>query len=225
LFLTATATAQSEGLEPCCLHELFAAQVARCAGAEALSFEGGTWTYGELDRRSNRLAWRLVELGVGPEMPVAICAERSPELVLGMLAILKAGGAYLPLDPAYPHERLAFMLEDSRAPVLLVDRVGGEPLVDLLAASAVTKVALDAFAEEACGESCVPPAAGVGPGNLAYVIYTSGSTGRPKGVMTSHGAIVNALAWGRKWPPNSFRSVRLNLQRRICLLMPADKLE
>ncbi|HSC21728.1 MAG TPA: amino acid adenylation domain-containing protein, partial [Solirubrobacterales bacterium] len=164
-----------------CLHEHFTAQAARCPGAVALSFEGGRWTYGELDRRSSGLARRLAELGVGPGMLVGLCAERSPELVMGLLAILRAGGAYLPLDPGYPRERLAFMLDDAGVPVLLVQK----SLAERIPARGARLVALDDFlGEEEEGGSLPAPA--VGGGDLAYVIYTSGSTGRPKGVAVTH---------------------------------------
>src|SRR5262249_26244727 len=108
-----------EPLRGPCLHELFEAQADRAPDAPAVSFEGRTLSYGELDRCANRVAHRLRGLGVGPESLVALAAERSLELVVGLLGILKAGGAYVPLDPAYPRERLAFMLEDSGAKVLV----------------------------------------------------------------------------------------------------------
>ena len=101
------------------LPELFAAQAARTPDAVAVVFEDQSLSYGELDRRANQLAHRLIELGVGPEVVVGLCAERSLEMVVGLLGILKAGGAYLPLDPDYPRERLAFMLADAQAPVLV----------------------------------------------------------------------------------------------------------
>ena len=106
-------------LPPATLPELFAAQVARSPGATAVVFGDASLTYGELDARANQLAHHLRGLGVGPEVVVGLCVERSLEMVVGLLGILKAGGAYLPLDPAYPRERLAFMLADARAPVLL----------------------------------------------------------------------------------------------------------
>ncbi|HEV7509115.1 MAG TPA: amino acid adenylation domain-containing protein [Thermoanaerobaculia bacterium] len=165
------------------VHELFAAQAARRPDAVALVCGDQALTYGELARRSSRMARRLAELGVGPGMLVGLCAERSPELVLGVLAILAAGGAYLPLDPAHPMERLAYTLADAGAPILLAE----EHLHERLPAGAAGVVGLHALAggEEVAGE--VPlPAVRVDPGDLAYVIYTSGSTGRPKGVEVSH---------------------------------------
>ncbi|HTG34131.1 MAG TPA: amino acid adenylation domain-containing protein, partial [Thermoanaerobaculia bacterium] len=165
------------------VHELFMAQAARRPDAVALVSGDQVLTYGELARRSSRMARRLADLGVGPGMLVGLCAERSPELVLGVLAILAAGGAYLPLDPAHPKERLAYTLADAGAPILLAE----EPLHERLPAGAARVVGLRALAgdEEVAGE--VPlPAVRVDPGDLAYVIYTSGSTGRPKGVEVSH---------------------------------------
>ncbi|MEA2560961.1 MAG: hypothetical protein QOH06_2465, partial [Acidobacteriota bacterium] len=156
-----------------CLHELIARQAARTPDAPALVFEGESLTYAEVDRRANHLAWRLRELGVGPEVRVAVAVERSLELPLALLAVLKAGGAYVPLDPSYPQERLAYMLEDSRAAVQLTR----ERVLEL------------------SGESDEAPDSGVRTENLAYVIYTSGSTGRPKGAMNSHRGIVNRLRW------------------------------
>jgi len=174
------------------LHELFAAQAARTPGAVALVFEGETLTYGELAARSGRLARVLRGLGVGPEMRVGICVERSLEMMVGLLGILAAGGAYVPLDPSYPADRLAFMLADSQqgveAPVLLAQR----RLLDLLPAYGARVVCLDDPLPEGIGTQ-LP--ADFRPSNLAYVIYTSGSTGRPKGAMNSHQGIVNRLLW------------------------------
>jgi amino acid adenylation domain-containing protein len=168
------------------VHELFAAQAARRPDAVALVSGDQILTYGELARRSSRMARRLAELGVGPGMLVGLCAERSPELVLGVLAILAAGGAYLPLDPSHPMERLAYTLADAGAPILLAE----EHLHERLPAGAARVVGLHALAsgEEAPGEVPPPAARAVpgDPGDLAYVIYTSGSTGRPKGVEVSH---------------------------------------
>jgi amino acid adenylation domain-containing protein len=182
--------------EAFCLHELIAAQAARSPGRVAVVCEGRSLTCAELDAASGRLAAELVRLGVGPEVPVGICAERSLELVVGLLAILKSGGAYVPLDPTYPAERLAYMLDDSRAPVLLAHERLLDRLPDPLARVVVL---LD-------GQAQVPPPGEeersereVGipadPDNLVYIIYTSGSTGRPKGTMNSHRGVVNRLLW------------------------------
>src|SRR3954465_11770028 len=129
--------------------------------------------------------------GVGADVVVGLCAERSFEMVIALLGILKAGGAYLPLDPGYPAERLAYMLTDAKAPVLLVQAA----LADRLPASNATVVRLDADGAEIARQSDSAPNVAIDGGNLAYVIYTSGSTGRPKGVMNAHRAIVNRTAW------------------------------
>ena len=152
-------------------------------------------SYGELDRRSNRLAHHLGKLGVGPEVVVGLCVERSLEMVVGLLGILKAGGAYLPLDPNYPAERLAYMLADARAPVLLTQA----GLVDRLPAHDAKVLRLDADwdAIERCPATA--PASGAQPDNLAYVIYTSGSTGQPKGVMVEHERVARLLKATEVW--------------------------
>jgi len=176
-----------------CVHHLFEAQVARTPDAVAVVFPstsvGGReqLTYGELNRRANQLARYLQKLGVGPETLVGISVERSLEMAVGLLGILKAGGAYLPLDPDYPQERLAFMLEDAQVSVLLTQA----RLVADLPISNLQVVRLDtdwaSIAQELDGKL----ESGVTPDDLAYVIYTSGSTGKPKGVMAPHRAVVN----------------------------------
>ncbi|HVG11011.1 MAG TPA: amino acid adenylation domain-containing protein, partial [Thermoanaerobaculia bacterium] len=170
-----------------CLHELITEQAARTPDALAVSFEGEALSYRRLDGAANALALRQRELGVGPEVRVGIAAERSLELVVGLLAILKAGGAYVPLDPSYPRERLAWMLKDSRIGVLLTQ----EALLNILPPHGARAILLDGVADWD-GE---PVESGAGPDNLAYVIYTSGSTGRPKGAMNTHRGIVNRLLW------------------------------
>jgi amino acid adenylation domain-containing protein len=144
-----------------------------------------------LNGLANRLAHRLIALGVGPETPVGILMNRSINVVVAVLGVLKAGGAYLPLDPVYPGERLAFMMEDCQAPVLLSeqDLVGGLP------AGRAQVICLDAARAELNLESDANPASRVGEDNLGYVIYTSGSTGRPKGVALPQRALVNLLRW------------------------------
>src|SRR5262249_26659395 len=159
------------------LPELFEAQVARTPDAVAVVFADGTLTYGELNARANQLAHHLRALGVGPEVVVGLCVERSLELLIGLLGILKAGGAYLPLDPSYPRERLAFMLADAGAPVLVTQA----KLADALPPAAYV-FCLDRDWNSLAGQSEENPAHLVLAENLAYVIYTSGSTGRPKGV-------------------------------------------
>ncbi|HEX9936743.1 MAG TPA: condensation domain-containing protein, partial [Longimicrobium sp.] len=175
-----------------CIHELFEAQAARAPHAVAVAFEDATLTYDELNRSANRLAHHLRGLGVGPDARVAICVERGPEMVAGLLAILKAGGAYVPLDPAYPADRLRYMLEDS-APAALVTQ---SSLAGTFAGVEVPVVELDAPAPAwARAPETNPAYAELTPGHLAYVIYTSGSTGRPKGVMVEHRSLVNHTAW------------------------------
>jgi amino acid adenylation domain-containing protein len=168
-----------------CIHELFEDQAEKTPDAVAAVFDDGQLTYRELNRRSNQLARYLRKLGVGPEVLVGICAERSVEMVAGLLGILKAGGAYVPLDPAYPRERLSFMLEDTRCPVILAQ----QRLVAGLPDHEATLVRLDADWEKISRENEENPASEVKDGHIAYVMYTSGSTGRPKGICVPHRAI------------------------------------
>jgi amino acid adenylation domain-containing protein len=177
---------------PLLLHELFEEQAARTPQAPALIAGTLHLTYEELRARANRLAWHLIGLGVGPEVRVGICIERSADMLVAMLAALQAGGAYVPLDPAYPRERLAAMLEDSGARVLIAGTALPEGLAERTAAQVVRLDGLDlsAFSTEA------PPRT-ASPGNLAYLIYTSGSTGRPKGVAIEHRSAVAFVAWAR----------------------------
>ncbi|WP_316186189.1 non-ribosomal peptide synthase/polyketide synthase [Bradyrhizobium sp. SZCCHNR31011] len=183
----ATAAGTPQGL----LHEPLAIQAARTPDRIALRFADATLSYGELDRRANQLAHHLQGLGVGPDVVVGVLAERSLEMVVALLGILKAGGAYLPLDPSYPAERLAYMMDDAMAPVLLTQA----NLVERLAAGTASVVRLDADWPEIARHPDTAPSTSCTPANLAYVIYTSGSTGRPKGVMNAHRGIVNRLAW------------------------------
>jgi amino acid adenylation domain-containing protein len=178
-----------------CAHQLFEAQVARTPDAPAVSFAGRTLTYRELDTRANQLAWHLRERGVGPEVKVGLCVERSPELVVGILGVMKAGGAYLPLDPGYPRERLAFMLEDAGAPLLVTQA----SLVARLPSFEGRRVLLDAEQAQVERQPGTPPPSGVWADGAAYVIYTSGSTGLPKGTVLTHRGLVNtALAAGEE---------------------------
>ncbi|HEX8274264.1 MAG TPA: non-ribosomal peptide synthase/polyketide synthase [Longimicrobiaceae bacterium] len=170
------------------VHERFAAQAARTPGAPAVHAGGETVTYGELERRARVLARRLRALGVGPETRVGLLAERGIPWVAAVLAIFKAGGVYVPMEPAYPAERLAFMLSDSGAAVLLAPA----PLQEAVAEFAGERVRLDAEWE---GDDA-PLEGGAWPDNAAWVIYTSGSTGRPKGVVATHAGAANLLAHG-----------------------------
>jgi aspartate racemase len=172
-----------------CIHELFEAQVERSPDAVAVVFEDKRLTYRELNDRANQLAHYLGELGVGPEVLVGLCIERSLEMVVALLGILKAGGAYVPLDPTYPKERLAFMLKDTQAPVLLTQ----QQLTDSLPEHGVRVVCLDRDWKIIAREKEDNLVSTITANNLAYVIYTSGSTGRPKGVSVIHRGVVRLV--------------------------------
>ncbi len=181
----------AHAVAPATLPELFAAQAARTPDAVAVVFEEQSLTYAQLEARANQLAHHLRGLGVGPEIVVGLCVERSFAMVVGLLGILKAGGAYLPLDPDYPAERLAFMLEDAGAPILVTH----SGLIDRLPAHGARTVCLDADAQQIARHPVSAPALWLDPHNPAYVIYTSGSTGTPKGVCVTHGGLFNYVAW------------------------------
>lgn len=172
-----------------CTHRLFEAQVEETPDAGAVVLEDTHLTYQALNERANQLAHHLQDIGVGPETIVGISVERSPEMVVGLLGILKAGGAYLPLDPVYPRDRLALMLEDAQVAVLLTQ----VHIVDRLPVHGARIVRLDADWDMIGQESCENPSSDVRPQNLAYVIYTSGSTGRPKGVLLEHRGLTNLV--------------------------------
>ena len=184
--LNDTARAHDRGAT---ISRLFEAQVARTPDAAALVFEGTSLSYAELNARANRVAAVLREMGVEPDVPVALCASRSPDLLVGALGILKAGGAYVPMDPSYPADRLAHFLNDSGAPVIVTQ----SSLTDRLPSHRAELLVLDTDTRLATA-SADNPAAGAGPENLAYVIYTSGSTGLPKGVMIEHRNVANFFA-------------------------------
>ena len=169
------------------IHAQFEAQVDRTPQATALVWHGGSWTYDELDRRANQLARRLASLGVVRETPVCVYVDRSPEMIVALLAILKAGGAYVPLDPGYPRERLAYVLQNAQARLLLTQSA----LVPSLPDQDVEMLCLDSEWPAIAGENPDRLGIDVSPSQLAYIIYTSGSTGKPKGVMIEHRALVH----------------------------------
>ena len=185
------------------LHGLFEAQVDKTPGAPAVTFEGQQLTYDELNRRANKLAHHLQALGAAPDTIVGLCVARSIEMVVGALAILKAGCAYLPLDITYPADRLAFMLNDSGASLLLTERKVSDRLP-----SGQAKLV---FIEEAQGGPDSNLASPVTARNLCYVIYTSGSTGTPKGVLLEHRGLVNLLCAVRQDPGFSADDVMLSV--------------
>ncbi|HEY4087319.1 MAG TPA: amino acid adenylation domain-containing protein, partial [Bryobacteraceae bacterium] len=170
-----------------CIHDVFSSCVRRAPDAAALVFEQQTLTYRSLNARANQLARHLRQRGVGPETLVGVCLERSLDMVIAVLGILKAGGAWLPLDPSYPQDRLAFMIEDSAVPVLVTHAA----LEDLLPSSWAQMVMLDADQPAIASHPETDFNAGATAENLAYVIYTSGSTGRPKGVQVTHRGLCN----------------------------------
>ncbi len=177
-----------------CIHQLFEAQVAENPDAVAVVFEKQRLTYGELNCRANQLAHYLRTLGVEPEVLVGICVERSLEMIVGILGILKAGGAYLPLDPAYPPERLAFMLEDANIQVLLTQ----EQWVERLQSHQSQIICLEKNWETIAQENENNLNSNLTLKNLAYVIYTSGSTGKPKGVQIEHRGLLNLAFWHQR---------------------------
>ncbi|MBA2675394.1 non-ribosomal peptide synthetase, partial [Ramlibacter sp.] len=174
-----------------CVHELFEAHAASAPQATALVHGAQRLSYAELDAQANRLAHFLRDLGVGPDVRVAICAERRPHLVVGLLAVLKAGGAFVPLDPAYPRERLDHMLADSDPAVVLVDALGEKALSGNGHGPRLLLDADETPWADAPADALAPDSLGPVPTNLAYVIYTSGSTGVPKGVMVEHRSVCN----------------------------------
>ncbi|MEZ4868995.1 MAG: amino acid adenylation domain-containing protein [Caldilineaceae bacterium] len=214
LLVTWNATQRDYPIDQC-LHQLFEAQVERTPDAVAVLFdEGGLGsknsvdtmprlfptpyfllptrlTYRELDQRANQLAYHLQTLGVGPEVLVGIAVERSLEMVIGLYAILKAGGAYVPLDPTYPAERLAFMVADAGAPVLLTQA----HLLDRLPETDAHIICLDRDWDAIAQQPTTKPPCAATADNLAYMIYTSGSTGKPKGALNTHRGICNRLLW------------------------------
>ncbi|WP_374089708.1 amino acid adenylation domain-containing protein [Methylomicrobium lacus] len=174
-----------------CIHQLFEAQAELTPNTIALTFEAQSLSYAELNAKANRLAHCLVARGVGPDVLVGLCIERSLEMVIGLLGILKAGGAYVPLDPHYPEERLAFMLADIAPPWVLTqaELAAGRDF------GAAQVLSLDSDWVQVESYPSVNPDSRLGPDNLAYCIYTSGSTGTPKGAGVPHQGILNRLQW------------------------------
>ncbi|HEX2208298.1 MAG TPA: amino acid adenylation domain-containing protein [Longimicrobium sp.] len=178
---------------------LFEAQARRTPDAVAVTGEGEPATYAELNRRANRLAHWLRARGVGPGVPVAVCLPRGPDLPMALMAVLKAGGAWVPLDPEYPPDRLAFMVRDVRAPVL----VAHTTTLDRVEPGEARVICIDRDASLLGTQAEDDPAPSAGPGDPAYVIYTSGSTGRPKGVEMGHAALTNLVLWQEAQCPAS----------------------
>ncbi|MDR9899826.1 amino acid adenylation domain-containing protein, partial [Aetokthonos hydrillicola Thurmond2011] len=174
-----------------CIHHLFEAQAEQTPDVIAIEFARQHLTYRELNQQANQLAHYLQTLGVKSEVVVGICVDRSPQMVIGLLAILKAGGAYVPLDPAYPQERLAFMLNNSQASLVLVE----QNLIEKLPTHSARIVYIDSVWEAIAQNPRNNLQSEVTCDNLAYVIYTSGSTGKPKGVAMPHRPLVNLITW------------------------------
>ncbi|MDF5725916.1 MAG: amino acid adenylation domain-containing protein, partial [Rhizonema sp. PD37] len=174
-----------------CIHQLFEEQVEKTPNEIALVYEHQQLSYKDLNKRSNQLAHYLQSLGVGPDVIVGLCVERSIEMIVGLLGILKAGGAYLPLDPSYPQERLAFMIEDAQVPLLLTQK----SFVDDLPNTCTEILVFEDLSEVLSALSFHTPNCAANSRNLSYVIYTSGSTGTPKGVMVEHRSICNHMLW------------------------------
>ncbi|WP_334016563.1 amino acid adenylation domain-containing protein [Burkholderia gladioli] len=180
-----------------CVHELVEDRAGQMPEAIAVVAGDEQLSYGELNARANRLARHLVKLGVGPDIPVAVCAERSVAMVVALLAVFKAGGAYLSIDPAYSSARLAHILDDAAPPVMLVDTVGREALGEAcLAKHVMVDLSVSSAPwDELASDNLPPRSLGLDSSHLAYVIYTSGSTGTPKGVMVEHRQLANLVTW------------------------------
>jgi amino acid adenylation domain-containing protein len=183
------------------IHQLFEEQVEQRPGAIALVYEDQQLSYEELNRQANRLAHYLIKQGVRPDALVGICLERSPEMVISILGILKAGGCYLPLDPAYPEQRICYILENSAVERVLTHS-GLQPVLGILGGRGICLDRLDLR-----DQLSVNPGIRLEPQHAAYAIYTSGSTGQPKGVVNHHGGLMNRLEW---------------MQRKL-QMSPADK--
>ncbi|GAC44498.1 non-ribosomal peptide synthetase module [Paenibacillus popilliae ATCC 14706] len=175
-----------------CLHDFLVRQAKRTPDKTAVTFKDTCLTYQELDHLSNGLAFNLQAYGVGPDVCVGICMNRSLAMVVAVLGVLKAGGAYVPLDPQYPQDRLIYMLEDTQVPVVITQ----SSLVSLLGGVNSSLFLLDHMQELAAAAEA--PASGVGPDHMLYILYTSGSTGKPKGIVMNHRPIVNLIAWQNK---------------------------
>ncbi|KOP26733.1 amino acid adenylation protein [Hapalosiphon sp. MRB220] len=213
-----------------CLHQLFEAQVDRKPDAIAVVFGNEQLTYRQLNQQVNQLAHYLQKLGVQPEIPVGICIERSITMLIGLLGILKAGGAYVPLDPTYPQERLAFMLKDVQASILITQK----HLVENLPKHTDEVVCLDQDWQAIEQESQENPVSSLIPENLAYIIYTSGSTGKPKGTLIHHRGLVNYLVWcsqaykvqqGEGAPVHSSMSFDMTITGLFSPLLVGNKVE
>ncbi|MGB3531924.1 MAG: amino acid adenylation domain-containing protein [Microcoleaceae cyanobacterium] len=174
-----------------CLHQLFEQQVDQTPTEVSVIFEGKKLTYQELNKKANKLAHYLIKLGVKPETLVGICVERSLEMVIGLLAIQKAGGAYVPIDPTYPNDRIAYLLENSQVPILLTQNHIKKSLPEYQG----NLVFLDNDWQTIAAESNENPVIEINSDNLIYIIYTSGSTGKPKGTMNTHKGVVNRILW------------------------------
>ena len=186
--------APSDFQDQLCVHHLFEQQADLSPEALAVADDHRRVTYRELDQQAAMLARRLLLLGCGPNVLIGVCVDPSVELVVALLAVLKAGGAYVPMDPAYPAERLAFMVRDAGMPVLLTTNRHAP----LFASTSVRILRLDAASDPADSARGAAPAALPSPGDLAYMIYTSGSTGRPKGVPIRHRSVVNLITWHQR---------------------------
>ena len=193
-----------------CVHELFEGQVEKSEEAIAVVYEGAALSYGELSRKANQVGHALLRLGVGPEVRVGVCLERSLEMMVAVLGVLKAGGAYVPLDPSYPLERLGYMLDDATPGVVLTQ----SGLVDRLPGSwaQIIKVDEDEWMKLLADEPDSCPEVGLTAENLAYVIYTSGSTGQPKGVGVTHRGGLNLAHASRE-------RLELKAGQRCCSLL------
>ena len=179
-----------------CVHRLLADSIQSCSGALSVQFQNTCLTYAELETQSNRLARFLQKKGVGPEVLVGICVERSEQMLVALLGTLKAGGAYVPLDPAYPRDRINYVLDDASIKLVLSQ----QRLLASLPNTLAEVVCLDSEGKDWQREDSAPVTSSVQPDNLAYVIYTSGSTGRPKGVQLEHRSVMNFLCSMRQVP-------------------------